>query len=280
MLSIVISNQTYGDLFPIQKNEAEEVSMFPDFESLELVKVSDVVQKPKAPEFTLKTIRVPIVGTGWARQPICSDPNCAMCFTQYQNKTMRIQNPDPQASAPTTERDNALAQLKLTSNDVFADIGCGDGNVLITAVKNYGVKSAIGIEIDPDKVSEARSNVRRAGLESRIQIIEADAEKFDLQKNDVTAAYVYLYPDLLKAIDFRGVSKIVSVYHDIPNLNTNKIGNSYVFQSKTQRTKQPSVAVNQSITNQVQTSSGHWEKRCYRDRRGRVTSCQMVWVAN
>jgi 16S rRNA G966 N2-methylase RsmD len=181
----------------------------------------------QVPSTTLKTVRVPVAGTGWAKRPICSDPNCAMCYTQYQNQTIQVQN--SQASSPTIERDKALAQLHLTQNDVFADIGCGDGNVLIEAVKRYGVRSAIGIEIDPIKANEARLNVRRSGLDSRIQIIEADATKFSLREKGVTAAYVYLYPDVLATIDFSGVQKVVSVYHDIPNLNTEKVGSNYVL---------------------------------------------------
>jgi SAM-dependent methyltransferase len=181
----------------------------------------------------VKTVLVPIAGTGWGKKPICSNPSCGMCYVQYQKKILENQSPNPQASSPVEERDKALAQLKLGQNDIFADIGCGDGNVLIEAVKRYGVKSAIGIEIDPIKANEARSNIRRAGLDSRIEIIEVDATKFDFSARGITAAYVYLYPDLLKSINFDGIGRIVSVYHDIPNLQTTQIGNNFFFQNNT-----------------------------------------------
>ncbi|MGE5818315.1 MAG: SAM-dependent methyltransferase, partial [Deltaproteobacteria bacterium] len=53
--------------------------------------------------------------------------------------------PTPQE---VVERMLELAQVK--KGDVVYDLGSGDGRIVITAAKKYGVK-AIGFEIDPER---------------------------------------------------------------------------------------------------------------------------------
>ena len=42
-----------------------------------------------------------------------------------------------------------LELAKIISNDVVYDLGCGDGRILIAAVKDFNAKGAIGYEINP-----------------------------------------------------------------------------------------------------------------------------------
>ncbi len=46
----------------------------------------------------------------------------------------------------------SLAQVK--KGDVVYDLGSGDGRIVVTAAKKYGVK-AIGFEIDPQRIKES-----------------------------------------------------------------------------------------------------------------------------
>jgi predicted RNA methylase len=55
--------------------------------------------------------------------------------------------PTPQE---VVERMLELAQVK--KGDVVYDLGSGDGRIVVTAAKKYGVK-AIGFEIDPERVA-------------------------------------------------------------------------------------------------------------------------------
>ncbi len=64
--------------------------------------------------------------------------------------------------------------------DVVYDLGCGDGRILITAVKEFGVKRAVGVEIREDLVKEARRRVASEGLEDRIEIIHGDMFEVDI----------------------------------------------------------------------------------------------------
>ena len=72
-----------------------------------------------------------------------------------------------------------LALATPRADDLIIDIGCGDGRVLIEAVRRYGCR-ARGVENDPDLVLRARADVEAAGLDSRIEIVEGDGANMSL----------------------------------------------------------------------------------------------------
>jgi len=74
--------------------------------------------------------------------------------------------------------------------DIVYEPGPGDGRVLIAAIKHGAVK-AVGIELDPKKAAEARENVKKAGLEKQITIIEGDALK-DRDYSEATVIMIYM----------------------------------------------------------------------------------------
>jgi SAM-dependent methyltransferase len=86
-----------------------------------------------------------------------------------------------------------LDVAKVGKGDVVYDLGCGDGRIVVAAAKR-GAKKAIGVDIDPERVQEARANVARAGVGDRAQIVEGDLFKTNLQ--DATVVTLYLLPDL------------------------------------------------------------------------------------
>jgi ribosomal protein L11 methylase PrmA len=89
--------------------------------------------------------------------------------------------------------DAMLALAKVGKDDVVYDLGCGDGRIVVTAAERYGAR-AIGYDIDPARVEEARQNVRRHGLEHLVQIEERDIFTLDLSGASVIA--LYLLPEL------------------------------------------------------------------------------------
>jgi uncharacterized protein (TIGR03000 family) len=74
--------------------------------------------------------------------------------------------------------------------DIVYEPGPGDGRVLIACVKK-GAAKGVGIEIDPKKVVEATENVKKAGLEKEIKIIEGDALK-DRDYSEATVVMLYM----------------------------------------------------------------------------------------
>ena len=62
-----------------------------------------------------------------------------------------------------------LADVKNT--DIVYDLGCGDGRIVIAAAKTYGAHG-VGIDIDPDRIREARANAKKADVENLVRFEE------------------------------------------------------------------------------------------------------------
>src|SRR5690349_14064675 len=56
--------------------------------------------------------------------------------------------------------DKMLDLAEIKKGEVLYDLGCGDGRIVVTAAKKFGVK-AIGFDVDPQRIKEARENVER-----------------------------------------------------------------------------------------------------------------------
>jgi SAM-dependent methyltransferase len=117
--------------------------------------------------------------------------------------------PTPQ---PVVDRMLQMAEVK--KNDIVYDLGCGDGRIVVTAAKRYGTR-AYGFDIDPDRVAEARANVKAAKVEHLVTIEQKDIFTLDLSPASVVTLYllpklnVRLIPQLEK---LKPGSRIVS--HD------------------------------------------------------------------
>jgi SAM-dependent methyltransferase len=96
--------------------------------------------------------------------------------------------PTPQE---VVERMLSLAQVK--KGDVVYDLGSGDGRIVVTAAKKYGVK-AIGFEIDPERIKESHENIKKAGVEHLVEIRQQDIRTVDLSA--ATVLTMYLLPEV------------------------------------------------------------------------------------
>lgn len=96
--------------------------------------------------------------------------------------------PTPQA---VVDRMLELAELRV--DDVLYDLGCGDGRIVVTAAKRYGVR-AVGFDIDPRRVAEAQENVRTNHVGHLVTIRQADVFTLDLREASVVT--LYLLPQL------------------------------------------------------------------------------------
>ena len=84
-----------------------------------------------------------------------------------------------------------LADVK--KSDVVYDLGCGDGRIVITAAKLYGARG-VGVDINPDRVREARLNAKQAGVENLVKFVEGDL--FDADIKDASVVTLYLLPSI------------------------------------------------------------------------------------
>jgi predicted RNA methylase len=52
-------------------------------------------------------------------------------------------------------------------DDIVYDLGSGDGRIAIAAIRDFGARRAVGIEIDPNRIEESRKNAQKAGVTDR-----------------------------------------------------------------------------------------------------------------
>lgn len=130
--------------------------------------------------------------------------------------------PTPQ---PVVDRMLELAQLG--KDDVLYDLGCGDGRIVVTAAKRYGVK-AIGFDVDPKRIAESRENVRKNGVEALVTIKQQDIFQTDLTEANVVT--LYLLPSLNEKLKpqlarLRPGSRIVSHAFAMRGARPNRVEN-------------------------------------------------------
>jgi precorrin-6B methylase 2 len=96
----------------------------------------------------------------------------------------------PYVPTPQEVVDAMLKLGKVNSEDILLDLGSGDGRIVITAARDYKVKKAVGVEIDPALVAESRRNIERAGVADRAEIIQQNLFDTDLSKYTVITMYL------------------------------------------------------------------------------------------
>src|ERR1039458_8025476 len=116
---------------------------------------------------------------------------------------------------PTTD-EAVQAMLKLADvkkADVVYDLGCGDGRIVIAAAREFGAR-AVGIDIDPQRIAEAKENAQKAGVEKLVRFEENDLFEADIHEATVVTLFLLsdvnlkLRPKLLK--DLKPGTRIVS----------------------------------------------------------------------
>jgi len=78
--------------------------------------------------------------------------------------------------------------------DLVADLGSGDGRIVIAAARRFGARG-LGIEPGPGLVAAARDNARRAGVAERVRFVQGDVLSADFSKASVVT--LYLLPQLI-----------------------------------------------------------------------------------
>lgn len=104
------------------------------------------------------------------------------------------------------------------ADDVVYDLGCGDGRIVIGAVKERGARG-VCIDIDPERIRESRENARRAGVHERITFLTQDL--FQSNITDATVVMLFLWPEVNLRLrpklltELSPGTRIVSHMHDM-----------------------------------------------------------------
>ena len=127
---------------------------------------------------------------------------------------------DPDVPFVPTTDDAVAAMLKLggvKSSDIVYDLGCGDGRIVIAAAK-LGAH-AVGIDINPVRIAEAKENAKKAGVENLVRFEENDLFEADIHEATVVTLFLLphinlkLRPKLLS--DLKPGTRIVSNTFDM-----------------------------------------------------------------
>jgi SAM-dependent methyltransferase len=99
----------------------------------------------------------------------------------------------PYVPTPTEVVDEMLRVANVSKDDVVYDLGSGDGRIVIRAAEQHGARG-VGIDIDPERVKEAETNAREAGVSDRVTFREQNL--FDADIREATVVTLYLLPDI------------------------------------------------------------------------------------
>ena len=149
---------------------------------------------------------------------------CSLAFVAFLSLAA-AQTPKPARDpdvpyVPTTE-EAVKAMLKLANvqkSDVVYDLGCGDGRIVIAAVKAFGARG-VCVDIDPQRIRESRANAEQAGVAQRIRFLNQDLFETDI--GDATVVTLFLYPDVNLKLrpklwrDLAPGTRVVSYVHDM-----------------------------------------------------------------
>ena len=99
----------------------------------------------------------------------------------------------PFVTTPQNVVDAMLDLAQMRTGDTLIDLGSGDGRIVITAAKRFGVPG-LGVDIDPRLVQIARASATREGVADKTRFEVQDL--FDTDLTQASVITLYLLPDV------------------------------------------------------------------------------------
>ncbi|MGI0086631.1 MAG: methyltransferase domain-containing protein [Nitrosotalea sp.] len=133
-------------------------------------------------------------------------------------------------------QDNTLNEIfefaSLSKNDVFYHLGCGNGHSLIVALEEFGVKKAIGIDNNNEKVLSAKKALEDKNLSNWILKCE------DVLESDISDATVVLFwfsdetiieKMMQKFFTLKKDCRIITIWSPLPDCLPDKVEFPYIL---------------------------------------------------
>jgi ribosomal protein L11 methylase PrmA len=136
--------------------------------------------------------------------------NDGKCISPYQPSTQ-------------SKIEHILSTISWQPYDTLFDLGCGDGRVLITAIRQ-GCTRAVGIDMDSKVVEKARKNIAESEYGESIEVLERDMMEVDMTSADIIFVYLLpaalsmLVPKLIDLFENHRLRLVVSNLFEIKNL--------------------------------------------------------------
>ena len=113
----------------------------------------------------------------------------AVIFTLLIFPQTNAQNLDvPYVSTPHSVVEKMLEVAEVGDGDYVIDLGSGDGRIIIAAARQGAFGH--GVDLDPDRIREARSNAQRSNVSDKVMFVREDIFKTDFSKANVVTMYL------------------------------------------------------------------------------------------
>jgi SAM-dependent methyltransferase len=93
--------------------------------------------------------------------------------------------------------DAMLALTRPQPNERLIDLGCGDGRIVLEALRRVPGLTGVGVDIDPARIREANTNAALRGLTGRVRFLEQNIFDTEIRADVVT---LYLLPEVNLAL--------------------------------------------------------------------------------
>ena len=141
------------------------------------------------------------------------------CDEQPTSATTSLREPDVHYEPTSPDVVQVMFRLaNVKAGEVVYDLGCGDGRIVITAVREFGARS-VCVDIDPQRIAESQKNARAAAVIENIRFLNQDL--FDTDVSDASVVMLFLSPELNLKLrpkllrELKPGARIVSHWHDM-----------------------------------------------------------------
>jgi len=97
----------------------------------------------------------------------------------------------PYVPTPQVVVERMLEIARVGPGDFLADLGSGDGRIVITAARKFGARG-FGVDLDPERIKDSNDNARRAGVADKVTFYQRNL--FDTDLSAATVITLYLLP--------------------------------------------------------------------------------------
>jgi SAM-dependent methyltransferase len=124
----------------------------------------------------------------------------------------------PYAVTPDHVVNEMLRLARVGPGDFVVDLGCGDGRLVIAAVKVFGARGGFGVDIDEKLVAFANAKAAEEGVADRVRFFARDLFATDVSAASVVT--VYLFPAAMPRVRDKLLAELAPgtrvVSHDFP----------------------------------------------------------------